>query len=325
MTTELPFDSVLLLGFGGPTPGCCGRRGDACPKTPGCEAECFVAKILGDDPRQRARIDAVAEHYHHFGGFSPYNDLTERQRSALEAAFTAAGEEVTVAVGYRNWSPWYADGWVELMDKGCRRTALAVLAPHQGKRSWDDYIDEATAAHAEVPGAPDIVGTAGPLFAHSQFIDALLGRIAEQTEGWSDDRRQRAGLLLTAHAIPQPAERGAYRPQVEQTASLVAERAGFDTWHLGFQSAPDESRIPWSSPTVDDCLAEMADGGCDDIVCLPIGFLVDHMEVLYDLDTDLAGQATERGRPFHRAGTVGDHPDFIAALADSLRRLGAPA
>ena len=108
-------DGVILIGFGGPTPGCCGRRA-VCSKEPGCEAECFVAKVLGDDPRQRARIDEVAAHYSALGGFSAYNELTELQRAALEAELAKRGRPMPVAVGYRNWTPWMADGWQTLAD-----------------------------------------------------------------------------------------------------------------------------------------------------------------------------------------------------------------
>ena len=314
-------DSVLLCGFGGPTPGCCGRRAQCDTSCKGFEAECFVAKILGDDPRQQARVDEVSAHYKHFGGYSPYNERTELQRAALQTELQRRGHAITVEVGYRNWLPWYSDGWKSLTKKGCSQTLLTVLAPHQGKRSWDDYLEEATTAQAEVDGAPNIVGSTDALYAHPKFIDALLGRIKEQLGDSSIDPEPDA-LLLTAHAIPQPAERGAYRPQVEKTAALVAaaaeEQLGITSWGLGFQSAPDESRIPWSQPVMEDVMDELVSIGAKRFVVLPIGFLVDHMEVLYDLDEELAGHAQSHAVEMLRAKTVEDHPLFISALADSI-------
>ena len=314
-------DSVLLCGFGGPTPGCCGRRAQCDQSCDGFEAECFVAKILGDDPRQQSRVDEVSAHYKHFGGYSPYNQRTEAQRAALQDELANRGHTIRVEVGYRNWTPWYSDGWQALKGAGCNNTLLTVLAPHQGKRSWDDYLDEATAAQQALDGAPAIAGATEALYAHPKFIAALVARIQEQ---WADSSVDPAtdALLLTAHAIPQPAERGAYRPQVEQTAALVAaaaqEHLGITAWGLGFQSAPDESRIPWSQPVMEDVMDDLVAKGAKRIVVLPIGFLVDHMEVLYDLDEDLLAHAKGHGIDMLRATTVEDHPLFIAALADSI-------
>ena len=314
-------DSVLLCGFGGPTPGCCGRR-EVCDKScDGFEAECFVAKILGDDPRQQARVDEVSAHYKHFGGYSPYNERTEAQRLALQQELFDRGHDIVVEVGYRNWLPWYSDGWQSLTAQGKQHTLLTVLAPHQGKRSWDDYLDEAAAAQAEVEGAPAIAGSTDALYEHPKFIAALIARIQEQLGDSAIDPASDA-LLLTAHAIPQPAERGAYRPQVERTAALVAAAAadqlGITSWGLGFQSAPDESRIPWSKPLMEDVMDELAAKGAKRFVVLPIGFLVDHMEVLYDLDEELVEHAANLGVTMLRAKTVEDHPIFISALADSI-------
>ncbi|TVR45285.1 MAG: ferrochelatase [Planctomycetota bacterium] len=307
------FDSIMLCGFGGPTPGCCGRRAQCDQSCAGFEAECFVAKICGDDPAQAARIAEVTEHYRHFGGYSPYNARSEVQRAALEAELERRGHALPVVVGYRNWPPWYADGWRRLVAAGCQRTLLVVLAPHQGKRSWDDYLAEAAAAREGIVDCPEIVGHAEALYQHPGFIDALVQRVFAAMGAVEAD-----ALLLTAHAIPQPAERGAYRPQVETTARLVAEAVGLPAWRLGFQSAPDDSPIPWSQPTMEACLAELAAAGARRVVALPIGFLVDHMEVLYDLDVELQAQADELGVELLRARSVEDHPAFISALAESV-------
>jgi ferrochelatase len=133
-------DGLLILGFGGPTPGCCQRR-PACAKTPGCEAECFVAGVLGDNPARAARIAEVAGHYHHFGGFSPYNELTERQAAALQAELLRRGRRLHIACGYRHWRPWAVDalralGELGLVPQACRRGGRAarrgVTAPGRG-------------------------------------------------------------------------------------------------------------------------------------------------------------------------------------------------
>ena len=160
---------VLIVGFGGPTPGCCGRR-EYCSREPGCEAECFVSKVLGDDPRQRARIDEVTEHYTHLGGFSLYNERTEHQRAALAAELEKRGSARPVAVGYRNWTPFYADGLRSLREQGCDACVLLVMAPHQCSRSWEDYLDEAQAAADQLgEAAPRILGHADVIHGHPGF------------------------------------------------------------------------------------------------------------------------------------------------------------
>ncbi|TVR11450.1 MAG: ferrochelatase [Planctomycetota bacterium] len=308
-------DSVLLCGFGGPTPGCCGRRIDCPQQGDGFEADCFVRKILGDDPNQESRVLEVVEHYRHFGGYSPYNDRSEAQRSALESTLAQRGMPLRVALGFRNWPPWYSHGLEQLHQAGCRNTILSILAPHQGKRSWDDYIDEAHAARAAMPHGPTLTGVAAPLYDHSDFIGALAERVNAAAQQLSGDDW---ALVMTAHAIPQPAERGQYRPQVEHTADLLRRQFPHRPWYLGFQSAPSSSRIPWSQPVVEDCLSDCARDGIRRVVVIAIGFLVDHIEVRFDLDVELAEHAQHLGLEYQRARCVEDHPRCISAMADQI-------
>lgn len=302
-------DGVLLVGFGGVTAECCGRL----PACPG-RVRCFVSKVLGDDPRQAARIDEVAAHYAHFGDVSPYNERTNEQALALE---TALG--VPVRCGFRNWPPTYDDGLQTLAAAGCRRIGLVVLAPHQTSRSWDQYIAEAEAAAREATApVPAIIGVAEPWWDHPGFIDACADELRRAAGDWQSDD----ALLLTAHAIPQPAEaRSPYRQQVAASARLVAEAAGHSAHRVAFQSAPDASRIPWSEPRLEAAIAELAVGGCRRLVVQAVGFLVDHIEVLYDLDVEAAAQCAELGLDYRRAACVHDHPAFIACLAERCRAI----
>lgn len=311
-------NGLLLVGFGGPEPGCCQRRSD-CPGTPGCEAPCFVAKILGDDPRQQARVDEVVAHYRHFGGVSPYNRLTRNQAAALEAA-----TGMPTAVGFRHWTPWIADGLRELGRRGVDTCQAVILAPHQGQRSWDDYLDliDQAAATAGETGAR-VTGHLQPIASLPGFDSALEARLQETIGDWTPDRRRRAALVTTAHAIPQPAERSSpYRAQVETTAErLFASKAATDFARniLAFQSAPSASRVPWSQPDLDRVLAELAaDPTINEVVIQPIGFLVDHVEVLFDLDTEARAHCIGLGLGMTRVPCLGDHPRFIAVLAEAV-------
>jgi ferrochelatase len=314
-------DGVLMLGFGGPTPGCCERRA-TCPRNPGCEAECFVSGILGDNPARARRVDEVVGHYRRLGGFSPYNELTRRQADALAAALEAQGRPLPVAVGFRHWRPWAVDGLTQLRALGCREIAALVMAPHQSSVSWDWYLKHAAEASERLGGDPRIAAVCAPWWRERGFVEAIVVRLREATAGWSAQRVARAALVFTAHAIPQPVEATSpYRAQFAESARLAAEAFGHAEHRIAFQSQPGDSAIPWSSPGI---LAEVEAAkarGAEDIVVCAAGFLVDHTEVLYDLDLEAREHAERLGLRYTRARSVHDHPAFVAMLAE--RVLGA--
>lgn len=302
-------DGLLIAAFGGPQPGCCGRRVD-CSRGPGCEAPCFVSGILGDDPAQAGRVAEVVGHYRHFGGFSPYNRLAAAQAAALQRELLRRGREIRIELGFRHWSPWISEACSRLA--GCGRVAGLVLAPHAAARSTEAYRSAAT--------LPDIRWN-GSFHDHPGMAAAVADRLREATQGWSAQRLADAVLLFTAHAIPQPAERASgYRALVEASAALASAAFGKPAHRIAYQSAPATSAVPWSSPQIlqalDACKAE----GVQDVLVQPIGFLVDHIEVLYDLDIEAQQHAQRLGLHLTRAATAGDHPAFVAALADTVER-----
>ena len=314
-------DGLLILGFGGPTPGCCGRRA-VCPKTPGCEAECFVAGILGDNPARASRIREVTGHYQHFGGFSPYNQLTERQAEALRAELTRRGKAMVVACGYRHWAPWSIDAIRKLSEAGCSRAVILIMAPHQSSVSWDWYLKHAAEA-AEKFGstAPALVGVVQPWWKEAGFITATAEAVRSVTIGWSAERFAAAELVFTAHAIPQPVESTSpYRQQFAETAALAAAALGHAEHSIAFQSQPSDSRVAWSSPTIEQAVEDAHRRGKRDIIVQAAGFLVDHTEVLYDLDVEAKELADQIGITLTRAPCVHDHPAFISMLADRVQQ-----
>lgn len=311
-------DGLLLLGFGGPTPGCCQRR-DTCPRTPGCEAECFVAGILGDNPARMGRIHEVVHHYQATGGgFSPYNELTRAQADALEAELARRGAPMPIELGLRHWRPWTRDGLEALRARGSRRVGLLVMAPHQSSVSWDWYLKHAAeAAEAIGPESPDLVAVVPPWWKMPGYITACAARLREATAGWSAERVAAAELIFTAHAIPQPVESTSpYRRQHEETARLIADAFGHPAHRVAYQSQPSDSRVPWSAPTIEAAIDQAKAAGAADVVVLASGFLVDHTEVLFDLDIEARERAVGLGMGFARARCVHDHPAFIAGLAD---------
>ncbi len=312
-------DGVLVLGFGGPVPGCCGRRAQ-CPRTPGCEAECFVSGILGDNPARAGRVADIAQHYAHFGGVSPYNRLTDGQARRLQETLAARGLPVAVACGFRHWQPWTSDGLRTLAAAGCRRVLLLIMAPHQSSVSWDWYLKHAAeAAESLGADAPELVGVADPYFVHPGFIAANVGRLQEATTTWSPERIHAARLILTAHAIPEPVARSSrYVQQVAETAALVASAFGHPDHEVAFQSAPPAGGVAWTGPDIIERIDAAAAAGVQDLLVQAVGFLVDHTEVTYDLDLEATQHAASLGVRLTRAGCVTEHPAFIAALADQV-------
>ena len=319
----MAIDGLLVLGFGGPTPGCCGRRPDCC-STGGCEAECFVAGILGDNPARAGRVKEVAEHYKVTGGgFSPYNTLTQRQADALQAELGRRGRALPVVCGYRHWSPWASDAVTRLRDAGCRAIGLLIMAPHQSSVSWDWYIKHAAEAVESLgERGPAIAGVAAPWWNHPGYIEAGAARLREATAGWSADRLAKAQLIFTAHAIPAPVEQtSAYRRQFTETAKLTAEAFGHPVHSVAFQSQPSDSRVPWSAPSIEQAIDAAKAAGASEVLVQAAGFLVDHTEVLYDLDHEAKAHAAAAEVGFTRAACVHDHPAFIGALADRVMAL----
>lgn len=346
---------ILLAGFGGPEPGCCGRRPD-CPRTPGCEAECFVAKVLESrpgaagrpggpgrpdslqrpDPAARpstairpgladgggaaARIQAVAGHYHAVaGGFSPYNQRSRDQALALRAELTRRGIIAPVALGFRHWQPWLDQALSELAAQDCDACVVVPLTAHHAGSGWEAYRTDANDAAKRLVKPMAIRAVVPPLFDRPGLIAALAQRVRTATADWSAERFAAARLIIAAHAVPLPVERSSpYRDQITATARLLAQALGHPDHVLAFQSAPPTSAIPWSSPLIADVLKEAAANGVRDVVVSPAGFLVDHIEVLYDLDVEARALCQQLGLGWTRAEGVHDHPEFIAAMADGI-------
>lgn len=318
-------DGLLLLGFGGPTPGCCGRRPPGvCSQKPGCEAECFVAGILGDNPARMHRIDEVVSHYVHTGGgFSPYNDLTQAQATALKAELARRGLDIPVELGFRHWKPWTKDGLSALAAKGCTKVGLLILAPHQSSVSWDWYLKHAAeAAEALGDASPGLVAVVAPWGTTPGYAAAIAEELTRATTGWDAARKAACHLIFTAHAIPQPVETTSpYRQQFAETARQAAALAGWSRHAIAFQSQPTDSRVPWSSPTIEQAIDQAKAAGATEVLVQPAGFLVDHTEVLFDLDHEAKDHCAQAGLGYTRATSVHASPTFIGMLADGVMGL----
>lgn len=310
--SEGAYDSILLVGFGGPTPGCC-EQYDACPG----EAHCFVEGIVGNAPSNAGRVKAVASHYFELGGFSPFNELTFKQADALGAALQKQGVDLPIYVGMRNWTPYLHETVKKMIKQGHHNVLAIIMSAYRSKASWERYQnDVADAVETAGDAQPSIRYSEDLWHLHSGFINAIAERIRIAYNSISASRFADASLIFTAHAIPEVAARTSpYPEQFRQTASAVAEVLGTD-FDIAYQSAPDNPTVPWTGPDINDLIREKKEAGIQEVVVSPIGFLCDHVEVLYDLDLEAKATAEACGMNFIRAGTVGEHPEFINMLAN---------
>ena len=309
----MKYDSVLLVAFGGPTPGCCKKYDiDNCPG----EAYCFVEGIAGETESQKERVKDISSHYVKLGGFSPFNELTYKQAKALEKALQQHNLPLPVYAGFRHWTPYLKDVIAEMAEKGHRKILGIIMAPHQSKVSWEWYQLAVKKGIDAVKGEKPTIDYLDPWYTHNGYV----GAIAEIIKTACGDKLERAELVFTAHAIPQvSADTSPYSQQFEKTGEAVAQEIGKKRFSFAYQSEVENSPIPWTQPDINDWLkAKNVEGG-DTVVASPIGFLCDHVEVLYDLDIEATETAERCGIDFIRAGTVGDHPKFINMLADFVR------
>lgn len=306
----MKYDSVLLVAFGGPTPGCCQKYdNDACPG----EAYCFVEGIAGTAASQKERVKDISRHYVKLGGFSPFNELTFKQAAALEEALRVGNLPLPVYAGFRHWNPYLKEVIAEMAQKGHRKILGIIMAPHQSQFSWEWYQQAVKKGIDAVDGEKPTIDYLDPWYTCKGYIDA----IAEIIKTACSDKLEHAELVFTAHAIPQSAaDNSPYTQQLEETSRAVAQKIGKTQFGLAYQSEVENSPIPWTQPDINDWLKARKKDGVDTVVASPIGFLCDHVEVLYDLDIEATETAEACGIDFTRAGTVGAHPKFIGMLAD---------
>ncbi len=300
------YDAVLLIAFGGPTAM--------------HEVRPFLDNVLRGRPVPPERLEAVVHHYEVIGGRSPLNELTFRQARGLEAELRAHGPSLPVYVGMRNWTPYLRETLQRMAVDGVRRAVGVILAAHQTDASWGRYERDVAAARVELGTTAPQIEYADEWHAHPLFIAAMtdnasvaLARLAE--------RRAEAPIVFTAHSVPTAmAAASPYVEQIEESARLVAEQVGHARWSIAYQSRSGSPHEPWLEPDICDVIRQLATEGVRHLVVVPIGFVCEHVEVLYDLDIEARQVADAQGIQLVRAAAVNDHPAFIRMLADVVRR-----
>jgi ferrochelatase len=303
-----PFDAVLLVAFGGPQ-----GPDDVRP---------FLENVLRGRRVSPERVEEVAHHYERFGGVSPLTELTLAQARLLEEALRTREIPLPVHVGMRNWHPYLADTLTAMSRAGARR-AIGVLAAAQrsysGCLQYKENVRDARAAAAKDGASGIDVVYVGDWHAHPGFIDANADHVRKAFAALSSNLRDRARLIFTAHSIPISMARAyPYEHQLRACAAAVATAVGRADWTLVYQSRSGRPGDPWLEPDICDYLRAERAAGLDAAVLCPVGFLCDHVEVLYDLDVEAAETCRDIGLAMTRAEAANLHPRFIDALADAV-------
>lgn len=301
-----PYDAILIVSFGGPE-----GPDDVMP---------FLENVLRGKNVPRARMLEVAEHYQHFGGVSPINEQCRTLIAALRAELAEHGPELPIYWGNRNWQPMLADTITRMRGDGVQRALAFMTSAFSSYSGCRQYREDIARARTEVgEGAPE-VDKLRVFFNHPGYIDPMRERVQAALDRIPADRRVATRIVFTAHSIPAAMASGcAYEAQLRESCRLVAECFPEQPWELVFQSRSGPPSQLWLEPDVCDYLRELhADKQVTDIVIAPIGFISDHLEVLFDLDTEAAALCAELGVNMVRAATVGTHPRFVGMIRELI-------
>jgi ferrochelatase len=296
------YDAILLLSFGGPE-----GMDDVRP---------FLANVLRGRPVPPERVEEVVRHYERFGGVSPINGQNRALLAALRRRLDEAGpRELPLYWGNRNWKPYLADTLREMQRDGVRRGLAFVTSAFSSYSGCRQYLEDIERARAEVgPGAP-VVDKVRPFYNHPRFIASN----AELVRAGLDAAGPGARLVFTAHSIPMAmASACDYEAQLREAGALVARAVGEERWDLVYQSRSGPPTQPWLEPDILAHLQALAGEGVRDVVVTPIGFVSDHLEVLYDLDTEAQDRARALGLRLVRVPTVSNHPGYVEMVRELI-------
>lgn len=301
------YDAILVVGFGGPE-----KRDDVIP---------FLENVLRGRNVPRERMLEVAEHYYHFDGISPINARVRELIAALRPELDRHGVTLPIYWGNRNWHPMLPDTLREMTAAGVKRALGLVLAGYSSYSSCRQYREDVARAQAEVGEGAPAVDKIRVFYNHPDFIAASVDRVREAVATLPPEHRDSFQIAFTAHSIPTSmSSKCDYEKQLTETCRLISESLGVaaENWKLTYQSRSGRPEDPWLEPDIGDHLKALSKAGASSVVVMPVGFLSDHMEVLFDLDEEARDIAQSLGLPMARAGTVGIHPQFVGMLRDLI-------
>ncbi len=300
-----PYDALLVVSFGGPE-----GMDDVMP---------FLENVLRGRSvtLPRERLLAVAKHYELFGGVSPINQQNRNLIAALEQELKAKGPHLPIYFGNRNWHPMLADTLRKMRADGVKNALAFVTSAYSSYSSCRQYLEDIERARESVgPDAPRVEKLRA-FYNHPGFIEANVANVQAALEQIPEARRSQAQIAFTAHSIPESMAKNCdYEAQLRETSRLISDRLLVKKWWLVFQSRSGSPSQPWLGPDVGDHLRELQ--GVKDVVLAPIGFVSDHMEIIYDLDTEARALCQELGLNMIRAATAGTHPAFIEMIRELI-------
>ena len=303
------YDAVLLVAFGGPE-----RMEEVRP---------FLDNVLRDRRVLPERVEMVVEQYRQIGGRSPLNERTKMQAEKLRANLEARAIHLPVYVAMKNWHPYIADVLQQIVADGHKKIWTFILAPHVSEASWGRYQESIRDAQKTLPSNLEI-SYAPPWHKHPLFIEAIVSRIQQKSAEIHPD----ADWIFTAHSIPISLDQtSGYSRQILATVEKIVEKLveksidklGCKNVHISYQSRSGRPEDSWLEPDICDVIRELKLKNSPQICVVPVGFLCDHAEVLYDLDLKAAAVAKTVGIPFLRFQTVEDHPAFIEMLSEIVQ------
>ncbi|MEZ5367018.1 MAG: ferrochelatase [Bryobacterales bacterium] len=307
----MQYDAILVLSFGGPE-----KHEDVIP---------FLENVLRGKNVPRERMLEVAEHYYHFDGRSPINEQNRELIAALERELGRTGPRLPVYWGNRNWEPYLADTLRRMADEGVERALAFVTSAYSSYSGCRQYREDVARAREEVGERAPEVHKLRAFFNHPGFIEPMIENAQAALDRIPAERREAAHVVFTAHSVPlSMASTSKYVVQLEEASRLVGAGIGRHQPKLVWQSRSGPPTQPWLEPDILDYLRGLE--GVKDVVIVPIGFISDHMEVLYDLDTEAVDVCRELGLNMERAATVGAHPRFVRMIVELVeeRMEGGP-
>ena len=298
------FDAVLMIGYGAPE-----KREDVVP---------FLRRVAGPRPIPEERLREVASHYEMFDGKSPLNEFTRSQAAKLEKFLARKGRDLPVYVGMRNWRPFIRDELERMRRDGVSGAVGLIMAIYRCDASWERYMRDVAEARADL-GMELRIEYVPPLFDHPLFVKTSAERVRESMRRVPARNLDTTMLVFTAHSIPRKmSDSSPYVSQFETSARLVARSAGCEKWTTAYQSASVSAGERWLGPDIRDVVRKLASEGFTDVVVQPIGFLCDHIEVLFDIGVEARKVAGEAGIRLYRAETVNDSDGYVEALGDCV-------
>ena len=304
------YDALIVVSFGGPN-----GPDDVIP---------FLENVLRGKPVPRSRMLEVAEHYYHFGGKSPINEQNLALIAALEQELARRDIRLPIYFGNRNWEPYLVDALRQMKNDGVQNALAFFTSGFSSYSGCRQYRENVAKAQEEVGEGAPRVDLLRKFYNHPGFIEALADLTRAKLQDLSPEGLAHNKVLFVAHSIPQSmADHSRYEAQLKESSRLVAEDVGLPDWEMVYQSRSGAPHQPWLEPDICDRIEQLPEQGYKAVTVIPVGFVSDHMEILFDLDTEAVEKAHEMGLEMARVPTVGIHPKFVSMLGELVaERIG---